>query len=89
VTRRAARRLPTPFEWRALARRSMRVEVMVLGVVMTIAVVAGVKALWIDNATWGGWGDLLAAFLWGSGVQVGAEAFVGLAALRAALGRRA
>lgn len=82
-------RAPEPFEWRALARRSMRVEILVLGVVMAIAVVAGVKALWIDNPTWGGWGDLLGAFLWGSGVQVGAEAFVGLAALRAALGRRA
>ncbi|HEX7839763.1 MAG TPA: hypothetical protein VF469_19945, partial [Kofleriaceae bacterium] len=83
------RRLPEAFEWRALARRSMRVEILVLGVVMAVAVVAGVKALWIDNPTWGSWGDLLGAFLWGSGVQVGAEAFVGLAALRAALGRRA
>jgi hypothetical protein len=77
-----------PFEWRNLARRSTRVELLLLGVVMAIAVVAGVKALWIENATWGSWGDLLAAFLWGSGVQVGAEAFIGLAALRAALGRR-
>jgi hypothetical protein len=67
----------------------MRVEVLVFGVVMAVAVVAGVKALWVDNPTWGSWGDLLGAFLWGSGVQVGAEAFVGLAALRAALGRRA
>jgi hypothetical protein len=82
------RHRPETFEWRNLARRSMRVEALVLGVVMAVAVVAGVKALWIDNATWGGWGDLLAAFLWGSGVQIGAEAFVGLAALRAALGRR-
>jgi hypothetical protein len=76
------------FEWRTLARRSTRVEALLLSVVMAVAVVAGVKALWIDNATWGSWGDLLAAFLWGSGVQVGAEAFVGLAALRAAIGRR-
>lgn len=82
-------RAPTePFEWRTLARRSMRVEVMMLTVVMAVAVVAGVKALWIDNPIWGSSGDLLGAFLWGSGVQVGAEAFIGLAALRAALGRR-
>jgi|JI10StandDraft_1071094.scaffolds.fasta_scaffold20104_2 hypothetical protein len=54
--------------------------------VLVIAVGSGVKALWLDNLSWGGPGAWLAAFLWGAGVQAIGDLFTGLVGLRAKLG---
>jgi hypothetical protein len=44
-----------------------------------IAVVVGVKVLWHGDPTWGDFGDCVAAFLWGAGVQqVGGVTYQGL-----------
>jgi hypothetical protein len=34
-------------------------------VIVILAVLIGLKTLWIDNFVWGGWASYLAAFLWG------------------------
>lgn len=54
--------------------------------VFLIAVGTGVKALYLDNMSWGGHGAWLLAFLWGAGVQVTGDAFIGLVGIRAKLG---
>jgi hypothetical protein len=38
-----------------------------------LAVLTGLRALWVDNATWGSAGDLLTGLLWGGGVHAGGE----------------
>jgi hypothetical protein len=53
---------------------------------LVVAAASGVKALWLDNLSWGGWHDYVAAFLWGAGVQVTGNVFVGLVSLRSKLG---
>lgn len=56
-------------------------------VVLLIAVFLGLKLLWIDNATWGGWDAYLSAVLWGLGLhQVSGTAFEGLQGLAAKFG---
>ncbi len=37
--------------------------------VLVIAVLLGLKLLWADNATWGGFSDCLVAVLWGLGLH--------------------
>jgi hypothetical protein len=49
-------------------------------VVFVIAVMLGLKVLWMDNPAWGGYEDLLIAVLWGLGLhQTSAGAFEGIA----------
>jgi hypothetical protein len=46
----------------ATAASSLRLFVFA---VIVLAILTGVKALWIDDWVWGGWPSYLAAFLWG------------------------
>jgi len=62
-------------------------RVAVAFVVLLIAVATGLKVLWIDNLSWGGWESGLAAFLWGAGVQGTGDTFAGLINLRSRLGQ--
>jgi len=54
--------------------------------VLLIAVLTGLKVLWLDDLSWGGGSAWLVAFLWGAGVQGTGDAFVGVVGLRARLG---
>jgi hypothetical protein len=51
--------------------------------VAIVAVVLGLQLLWVNDATWGSWGDHVTAFLWGLGLhQVSGAAFAGPTALQ-------
>jgi hypothetical protein len=50
-------------------RRGMVAEIAINGVILFIAVVLGMKALYVDDLVWGGWDSWLVAFLWGLGLQ--------------------
>jgi hypothetical protein len=53
-----------------------------------IAVLLGLKVLYMDNATWGGATDWLAAFLWGLGItQTSGAAYEGFSGLMAKVGK--
>ncbi|HEY4239697.1 MAG TPA: hypothetical protein VGM88_07775 [Kofleriaceae bacterium] len=54
-------------------------------VVLLIAVASGLKALYLDDLSWGGFGAALTALLWGASVQA-AGSFVGLRQLAAKIG---
>ncbi|HEU4733830.1 MAG TPA: hypothetical protein VFT22_38320 [Kofleriaceae bacterium] len=69
----------------ALDRELTTTTWLVNGVVMVIAVLSGLKALWLDDLAWGGTTTWVAAFLWGAGVQAVGDTFTGLAGLRAKL----
>jgi hypothetical protein len=72
--------------WKAIATGKWVTDGTLMLIALVIALVGGVKLLWIDNATWGTWSDLIAAFLWGTGVKLTADAFGGLTWLRRAIG---
>ncbi len=78
-------KLSAPQAWQSIQRRLLRLDASVTVVVLLLAVLAGIKALWIGNPSWGSGNDLLTAFLWGTGFKVGADAFIGVTALRNAL----
>jgi len=69
----------------ALERKLRTTTWLVNAVVLVIAVVSGLKALWLDNLSWGGSSAWVAAFLWGAGVQAAGDACAGIAGLRAKL----
>jgi hypothetical protein len=64
-------------------------DLMVTLVVLLVAVFFGLKLLWSDAATWGGWNDYLTAILWGLGLhQVSGVATQGAADIVAKLAPR-
>jgi hypothetical protein len=79
VSTRRARRLPTLVE---VNRQLQTYEWVMSGAVLLVAVILGLKLLWADDATWGGWTSYLAALLWGLGLhQVAGAAFQGVTQL--------
>jgi len=44
-----------------------RTDLIITAVILAIAVLTGLKTLWVDDLTWGGLLSYLAAFLWGVG----------------------
>ena len=76
---RASRVHTEPGFWKALVASA---DAIVFVVALAIAVILGVKLLWIDNYTWGSFSDCLIAVLWGLGLhQVSGNAFEGIPAL--------
>jgi hypothetical protein len=75
--------------WSAIQHRLLLSRVSVSFVVFVLALLGGLKLLWIDSVTWGTPGDQLTAFLWGTGAKLTADAFGGIAWLRNALGKAA
>jgi hypothetical protein len=69
----------------ALDRKLKTTTWLVTAVVLVIAVASGLKALWLDNLSWGGTSAWVTAFLWGAGVQAAGDACAGIAGLRARL----
>ena len=59
-----------------LSRRS-RLEWLINGIILVIAVLLGMKALYLDDLTWGGPGTLLVALLWGVGLHQFAYSGIG------------
>jgi hypothetical protein len=49
-----------------LARRASMIDFLVLAILLAVALVAGMQALWVDK-TFGGFWDIAAAFAWGLG----------------------
>jgi hypothetical protein len=68
-----------------LTRELQTTTWLINGIVMLIAVLSGLKALWLDDLAWGGTTAWTAAFLWGAGVQAVGDACTGFAGLRAKL----
>ena len=74
---------PSVVTWnRTLASVGAGVSLAVFG----LAVLAGLRALWLDDASWGGAGDTLVAFLWGAGVQATGDAIAGVIGVRERMG---
>ncbi|HET7503549.1 MAG TPA: hypothetical protein VFK02_21150 [Kofleriaceae bacterium] len=67
---------------RELTTTTWAINVVVLG----IAIASGLKTLWFDDLSWGGTAALVAAFLWGAGVQAAGDVAAGIAGVRAKLG---
>lgn len=60
-------------------------DALVSAVVLVIACLMGIKALWIPDLSWGGWDDRVIAVLWGLGLHQ--ATFTGVEALRATLAK--
>ncbi|WP_224995946.1 hypothetical protein [Cesiribacter sp. SM1] len=73
--RRKQLRNPDPIAsgWRILLK-----DIVFTLVIMAASVALGIKILWVDNATWGGYNEYITAIIWGLGVSAGSE---GIAAL--------
>ena len=57
------------------------------GILFVFAVALGLQVLWQNEPSWGDFGDVVAAVLWGAGLQqVGGVAFQGLLGLRDKIG---
>lgn len=79
----AAGELPTTAE---LTNTEQRYEWIGLAIAAAVTFILGMQLLYASNPTWGGPGDIVAALLWGFGVQVaGASSFKGLFQLRSDL----
>lgn len=50
-------------------RRAWTIELLVNVIVLVVAAIIGMKVLYIDDLTWGGWGSYLTAGLWGLGLH--------------------
>ena len=69
-----------------VTRKLGLLDLVFTAIILLIAVFLGLKLLWTDNATWGGWDAYLSAVLWGLGLhQVSGAAFEGLQGLAAKL----
>ena len=69
-----------------LTKRLSIFDLLVTLVVLLVAVFFGLKLLWSDTPTWGGWNDYLTAILWGLGLhQVSGVATQGVAGIAAKL----
>lgn len=67
----------------ALLKRLKVNDRLLLVVITLIAIAAGLKLFWVDNAVWGSWSDCLTAVLWGLGLhQVVGPGFEGLLSLK-------
>jgi methylmalonyl-CoA mutase cobalamin-binding subunit len=67
---------------RELTNSMKRRDLIFTVVILLISVVLGLKLLWADDPTWGGWNAYLTAVLWGLGLhQVSGTAFEGAAGL--------
>ncbi|MET0624384.1 MAG: hypothetical protein ABW250_15490 [Pyrinomonadaceae bacterium] len=66
----------------ALTRRLLQYDFAVTFAIFLVAVALGLYLLWINDPTWGGWGDGLTAVLWGLGLHRVADAPVELSGLR-------
>ncbi|HWO22478.1 MAG TPA: hypothetical protein VNO30_27155 [Kofleriaceae bacterium] len=51
-------------------------------VVFALAVASGFRVLWVGDLSWGTWGAMLTAFLWGAGVQTAGNALSEVTSLR-------
>lgn len=60
-------------------------DLLVTVVILLIACLMGIKALWISDLGWGGWEDRVIAVLWGLGLHQ--ATFTGVEALRTTLAR--
>jgi hypothetical protein len=65
----------------SLTRRLRWYDLGVTFIIFLVAVVLGLYLLWINNPTWGGWGDRLTAVLWGLGLHQVAGAPVDVSGL--------
>jgi hypothetical protein len=52
-----------------LAVRAMLVDAVLMLIVFIVALLTGIKLLWLDDPTWGGASASIGAFLWGLGTQ--------------------
>ena len=69
---------------REITRKLGLLDLLFTAIILLIAVFMGLKLLWLDNPTWGGWDAYLSAVLWGLGLhQVSGAAFEGLQGLAA------
>jgi hypothetical protein len=66
----------------SLTRRLRRLDKVVTFIIFLVAVALGLYMLWINNPTWGGWGDWLTAVLWGLGLHQVAGTSFDLSGLR-------
>jgi methylmalonyl-CoA mutase cobalamin-binding subunit len=67
---------------RELTNKMERRDLIFTAVILLISVLLGLKLLWADDPTWGGWNAYLTAVLWGLGLhQVSGTAFEGAAGL--------
>jgi hypothetical protein len=64
--KRGEKALPTAAE---LNRRIRGIDWTLQIAVAAVAIVLGLKLLWVDDPVWGGWGSWLAAFFWGLGLH--------------------
>jgi len=76
-----------PVPWRSIYAMRRTSEWAMIVIASTVALLGGAKLLWVDNLTWGTWGDVITAIVWGTGVKLGADAFAGLTWLRSAIGK--
>jgi hypothetical protein len=69
-------------------RQIYTTEAVAQGILLIIAVLVGLQALWVSNATWGSPNDYLLAIGWGLGLQLvgGPAAFQGIDSLRSRFG---
>jgi PKD repeat protein len=74
-------------DWKKLQERMKKTDRAVFVVVTAIGILAGLKLLWVGDATWGGWADAITALLWGAGVNASKDGFMGLLKLRNDLGK--
>lgn len=81
--RRDSERVP----WQKLYGRKRAIEALITGVTLLLAVAAGLKVLWFGSASWGSGNDFINAVLWGTGVKVAADTFLGLESMRASIAK--
>ena len=72
--------LDQPGAAKPIARQIGRYDIIVSVIVVVAACLIGLQVLWIDNPTWGGPANYLAAFVWGFAIDQFSHA--GVAALR-------
>jgi hypothetical protein len=66
-----------------LNRQTLLLDAGLFFFTLVVAIVFGMKLLWIDSPTWGGWSAYLIAVLWGLGLhKVSEQAFDGLGWVR-------
>lgn len=75
-----AAQLDQPDMVTTVRRQITAFDFVVSAIVLVVACLIGVQVLWLDNLTWGGWGNYLIAFLWGFSLDQFSHA--GLNALR-------
>lgn len=66
----------------SLTKRLRWYDRTVTFIIFLVAVTLGLYLLWINDPTWGGWGDWLTAVLWGLGLHRVADAPIEVSGLR-------